>query len=344
MPSTHLTNKAMIQIFLAGVSDGQKKGGVDEGPYAILQHLKQHSSIVLSSNTTVINTVDFPKEMTKEHQVHLSHHTTSNPELDASEVEKEDSESFVKLHRPLSVGTANETLYRTILAMRNSSSSFTYTLGGDHSIAIGSISAISTLNKNLRGQETLVFWIDAHADFHTPRTSPSGNIHGCPVGFLMKLPGTKIPGFEWLYEKDDLPFITKIVYFGLRDVEEEEVEHIGRYGALAYWSKDIHSRRDENNYIEDCVQKAIAHFDPQGNCAIHCSFDIDSLDPLHATSTGTPVSDGLSLDQGVRIVRALQRTGRLFSMDLVEVNPTIGTPSDVEETLTSARDLLEAAL
>lgn len=336
----------MIQIFLAAVSDGQKRGGVDEGPSAILQHLKQHSSTLLTSPTTVINVVDFSKEMTREHQVHMSQHSTSNPELDAREVAREDSESFVKLHRPLSVGLANKVLHQAILTKHNTESTFTCTLGGDHSIAIGSVSAISVLNASLKGQETLVFWIDAHADFHTPRTSPSGNIHGCPVGFLMKLPGTRIPGFEWLHEGGDLPFITKIVYLGLRDVEEEEVEHMREYGALAYWSKDIHAKRREgsSSYIEDLVEEAIAHFDPQGKCAVHCSFDIDSLDPLHATSTGTPVRDGLSLDEGLRIVKALQRTGRLFSMDLVEVNPQIGTRSDVEETLASARLLLETAL
>lgn len=328
-------------VFKAAVSDGQKKPGVDEGPAMLLAYAKQNSSVFASA--TVVRTVDFAEQMAAEHADHLS--AASNSASNRSQhglrsVEKADNESFARLHRPLSVGSANRAIHNAIV-QTYTPDSFVLTLGGDHSIAIGTISALSLLYKQHLKQDILVFWIDAHADFHSPSTTPSGNIHGCPVGFLMQLPGTGIPGFEWLGGRR---YITDIAYYGLRDVEQEEVDHIAEYKAHAMWAADIEKRRGEPNYMQRMIGEALDKLDPDGVRPIHCSFDIDSLDPRHAPSTGTPVSQGLGLDEGLAIVRALRQTGRLRSMDLVEVNPKLGSEQDIKTTFDSALQVISAAL
>lgn len=227
-PTKHGSTELLV--VKAAVSDGQKKPGVDEAPAKLLACAKQHSASFASA--TVV-------------------------ECDAGVI---DERPFAKLHRPLGVGSANQAIHNAIL--QNYNGRFVLTLGGDHSIAIGTVSALSLLYKQHLGQDILVFWIDAHADFHSPATSPSGNIHGCPVGFLMQLPGTDIPGFEWLGGRR---YITDIAYYGLRDVEQEEVDHIAKYKAHAMWMADIEKRRGEPDHIEHMIREALDKFDPKGS-------------------------------------------------------------------------------
>lgn len=252
-------DSAKLIVFKAAVSDGQKKPGVDEAPAMLLAYAKQNSSIFAAA--TIVRTVDFAEQMAIEHANHFSasSNAASNHHSLRS-VEKADKESFVKLHRPLNVGNANQAIHNAIV-QKYVPDSFILTLGGDHSIAIGTISALSLMYKQHLQQDILVFWIDAHADFHSPSTSPSGNIHGCPVGFLMQLPGTSISGFEWLGTRRH---IRDIAYYGLRDVEQEEINHIAEYKAHAMWIADIEKRRGEPNYVQRMISEALDKFDAEG--------------------------------------------------------------------------------
>ncbi|KAK2141362.1 hypothetical protein LSH36_1111g01009 [Paralvinella palmiformis] len=180
-------------------------------------------------------------------------------------------------------------------------------LGGDHTLGIGSINGHLQVKPN-----AAVIWIDAHADLNPPLSSPSGNIHGMPLSFLVRevqnyMP--KLPGFDWVKPRlaaQDIAFI------GIRDVDKAE-----KMG------------------IHQVVEGALN--------AVNPSFDIDALDSSICPSTGTPVSGGLTLREGMYIVEKIFRTGNLSVFDIAEVNPKLGTPEDVAITVNSAMSLIGAA-
>lgn len=232
------------------------------------------------------------------------------------------------------------------------------TIGGDHSIAIGSVSAISNLMLEALNYQVpvrfsqpdlVVFWIDAHADINTPSTTLSGNLHGCPVSLLAgldKQSWDELPEFEWTRKRlEDMhtqreSFIksSKIVYIGLRDVDIAEQKMINELGIVSY---PMSALKACGCPIRAAVQQALAQVDPQGIHPIHISFDIDAIDPNFAPSTGTPVADGLLPEEGAEIIQLLGKTGRLVSMDLVEVNTRLGSEEDVRTTLATAHHLIE---
>jgi len=231
---------------------------------------------------------------------------------------------------------------------------FVLTLGGDHSIAIGSISGM------LRHRpDTCVVWVDAHADINTETTSPSGNIHGMPVGFLSRLVQmANCPGWEWFNQEEPvtvrengkeristryrIPTLRpeKIVYIGLRDVDPGEKAILKRLGIRAFSMYEI----DRHN-IGPVVEMALRAVDPQAKSPIHLSFDIDALDPAVAPTTGTPVVGGLTFREGAYLCEVLASTSRLCSMDMVEVNPDLAAHSkDAEQTVDMAKRMIACAL
>lgn len=117
---------------------------------------------------------------------------------------------------------------------------FVLTLGGDHSIGIGTVSGTAkAIRERLPGQDLGVLWIDAHADINTPETSLSGRLHGMPVAFVSGLAKPLKNGiFDWL-QQDHLIILSKFVYIGLRDVDEAEVETIEKHGIKAFTMEDI---------------------------------------------------------------------------------------------------------
>ncbi|KAF8817746.1 putative Arginase [Cardiosporidium cionae] len=186
------------------------------------------------------------------------------------------------------------------------------TIGGDHSIATGSISGAL-----LRYPELVVVWVDAHADINTPETSPSGNYHGMPMGHLLRLFRLKVPGFEWM---DNLPKLqpNSIVYIGLRDLDVGEKKILKELGISCFTMSDI-----EKLGIGKTVAAALRSVDPYGIRPIHMSFDIDSCDPSIAPGTGTKVQGGLTYREAHFICESIAETCRLVTMDFVEVNPTV---------------------
>ncbi|XP_022906717.2 arginase-1-like [Onthophagus taurus] len=209
------------------------------------------------------------------------------------------------------------------------------TLGGDHSIGLGSVSGHC---KAKGGENTALIWVDAHADINTNKTSDSGNIHGMPVALLAQdlIPyWSNLPFMDWHHSL--LP-LKNIAYIGLRSIDPYEEFLIQKMGIVCY---DIY---DVQKYgIDSVINESLRKIDPDGTKSIHLSFDIDALDPSDAPSTGTPVDGGLLLREGIYIASTIHKTGRLGAMDLVEVNPTLGDEEDVQKTINSALQVIAAA-
>jgi len=198
-------------------------------------------------------------------------------------------------------------------------------LGGDHSVAIGSVQGHA--NSLGDDQELTLVWVDAHADINTGSTSASGNMHGMSVNFLLQ-----DPAFKCIKKEN-------VVFIGLRDVDPGEQIFLDEMGILYFEMEDVDSKG-----IDCVIRETLEHLRPSPLRPLHLSFDIDSLDPIHAPATGTKVCGGLSLREGCRIASAVGGTGVLGGMDLVEVNPTLADSSGVKTTAESARAVLLAAL
>lgn len=212
-------------------------------------------------------------------------------------------------------------------------------LGGDHSLAIGSVHGSSTAISKTHGDQALMgsgmglIWVDAHADINTPLTSDTGNLHGQPVSFILHeldkyLPG--LEGFEW--NLSCLP-ARNLVYIGLRDLDPAETILIKKYGIKAYSMSDV-----ARIGIQQVMKEALEYLTINGELLpLHCSVDIDSLDPWYAPSTGTPVLGGLSLPELMYIGNIIHESGKLRALDLVEVNPLLSENiSDLNKTVFSA--------
>ncbi|KAJ7172039.1 Ureohydrolase [Mycena filopes] len=204
------------------------------------------------------------------------------------------------------------------------------TLGGDHSLAMGTISG--TLDAH---PDACVIWIDAHADINTAESTDSGNIHGMPVSFLLGL-GSPIPEFGWV--KPALK-PERLVYIGLRDIDAGEKRILKENNIKAF------SMHEVDRYgIGKVVEMALDHVNPKRSLPIHLSFDVDALDPSVAPSTGTPVRGGLTFREGHYICEAIWETGLLVALDLMEVNPSLADAASVKQTVTVGCSLVRAAL
>ncbi|KAJ7074081.1 hypothetical protein C8F01DRAFT_1272334 [Mycena amicta] len=204
------------------------------------------------------------------------------------------------------------------------------TLGGDHSLAMGTISG--TLEAH---PEACVVWIDAHADINTVESTDSGNIHGMPVSFLLGI-GSAVPEFSWV---KPLLKAERIVYIGLRDVDAGEKRILKENKIKAF------SMHDVDKYgIGKVVEMALDHVNPKRDRPIHLSFDVDALDPSVAPSTGTPVRGGLTFREGHYICEEIWSTGLLVALDLMEVNPSLADAASVKQTVAIGCSLVRSAL
>ncbi|ESA41989.1 hypothetical protein GE21DRAFT_10369, partial [Neurospora crassa] len=314
--SKFLSQPRDLGIVAVGFSGGQCKPGVDAAPSALIEsglltQLREELGYRLHGDDEVHLYTDLvPKE-------DPPHRNMKNPRA-VSNVTKRIAE---QVHSHAKEG-------RLVL-----------TLGGDHSIAIGTIAGSAKAIKERLGREIAVIWVDAHADINTPETSGSGNIHGMPVSFLTGLASEdKEEFFGWL-KPDHLLSVKKLVYIGLRDVDPGEKRILRENGIKAFSMHDI-----DKHGIGRVMEMALGHI---GNdTPIHLSFDVDALDPMWAPSTGTPVRGGLTLREGDFICECVHETGSLVAVDLVEVNPTLAAPNDVgaHETVRAGCSLVRCAL
>ena len=211
---------------------------------------------------------------------------------------------------------------------------FPMVIGGDHSIAIGSISG----TKMAFPHERLgVVWIDAHADLHSPWTTPSGNVHGMPLALLMNIEkkGRNKPRVFTLDTWDRLRKIgmsgpkllpSDLVFIGLRDYEPEEAAIIREHGIKVITVDELRQRG-----ADQVVAETLA---PLTACErIHVSFDVDSLDPSISVGTGTPVPGGLSLPEVRTLLTGLCVDAKTATLDVVEINPALDTNNAMAEAV-----------
>ncbi len=180
-------------------------------------------------------------------------------------------------------------------------------LGGDHSISIGSVAAAA------HDEPIGVIWIDAHSDYNTPETSPSGNIHGMPVATLVGEGPEPLVNIGRLGPKLDG---SQIVQIGIRSLDEIERERLIRSGIHVFTMRHI----DELGMAVVARQALdrLRHFS-----RIHVSLDMDSLDPAEAPGVGTPVPGGMTYREAHLLMEILGDSGRVESLDIVEINPIL---------------------
>jgi len=186
---------------------------------------------------------------------------------------------------------------------------FPLVLGGDHSLSIGSVRGAA------RNKKLGVIWIDAHADFNTAETTPSGNIHGMSLAVLA---GVGDPSLVKLWD-EDIPVIDpkKIAIIGARDLDSGEKVNLQNAGAMVLGMEQI----DRYGMVA-MVEKAIEHVSRDVD-GIYLSLDLDALDPQHAPGVGTPVPAGLTQREAHLACELIAETGKLIGMDVVEVNPIL---------------------
>ena len=186
---------------------------------------------------------------------------------------------------------------------------FPLVLGGDHSLSIGSVRGAA------RGRKIGVIWVDAHGDFNTAETTPSGNIHGMSLAILAGL-GDKSLVQLW---DEPVPVIDpkKIAIVGARDLDEREKVNLQDAGAMVMSMEQI-----DCYGMVTALEKAIERVSRDVD-GIYLSLDLDALDPEHAPGVGTPVSAGLSQREAHLACEMIAETGKLIGMDLVEVNPIL---------------------
>jgi arginase len=186
-------------------------------------------------------------------------------------------------------------------------------LGGDHSLAAGSVAASSDFIRQLNGKPLGVIWVDAHGDMNTPQTTTSGNVHGMPLAALLGGEPSELASIGQM--PSVLPQHTVLV--GIRNLDEDEKGQIRAAGVHVFTMKDI-----DRQGIATIAERAI-EIASSGTGGIHVSFDLDVCDPSIAPGVGTPVKGGLDYRESHVIMELVADSNQLIALDLVEVNPTL---------------------
>ena len=181
-------------------------------------------------------------------------------------------------------------------------------LGGDHSLSVGSIGGAA------RSRKPAVLWLDAHGDFNTPATSPSGNVHGMPLAVLMGLGDERL-----LRAAGATPVLTpdRLALIGVRALDLGERGLLRQHG-VSVAAMDVIDRRGLAVVVEEAIERLMEHAD-----RLHVSLDLDVIDPREAPGVGTPVSGGLTYREAHLAMEIVAQSGALGSMDIVEVNPVL---------------------
>lgn len=198
-------------------------------------------------------------------------------------------------------------------------------LGGDHSLSIGTVGGAAAT-----GPVGLI-WIDAHADFNTPETSPTGNIHGMPVATLI---GRGHPDLVDLGHAGTKLRPQEVAMIGIRNLDAAERENLTSSGIHVYTMRDV----DELG-MAMVARRALSHLTHLPR--IHVSLDMDSIDPDVAPGVGTPVPGGLSFREAHLLMEILSESGKLGSLDVVEINPIL---DDGNRTAELAVELIASLL
>jgi arginase len=190
---------------------------------------------------------------------------------------------------------------------------FPLVLGGDHSIAVGTVSGVAAYARTRRRKVGLL-WVDAHSDINTPRTSPSGNVHGMPLAALLGLGPARLGGIGGRFRKVDPG---KVALVGIRSVDQGERSNLRRLGVNVYTMADI-----DRFGIHVVMENALSRI-TKGTQYVHVSLDLDAVDPSLAPGVGTPVKGGLDYREAHLVMESLWAAGVMTSLEVVEVNPIL---------------------
>lgn len=286
-----------IRLLVSNYDIGAGKKGAAQGPSALLEILESRGisfkdKIVLNTNGDINNESEYP------HCKHIDSIKEAAQKLQSAVVEAISANTFPLI------------------------------LSGDHSNAIGGISGLKNANPDKR---IGVIWVDAHADLHSPYTTPSGNMHGMPLAVLSgidqaeksKNPVSEKEANAWnslkqLGEQKISPkvLLSDIVFIGIRDAEKEEWDLIEEKNIKIFEPNDI-----KDHGIFYAINKGLEHLK---SCDIlYVSFDVDSLDASISTGTGTPAFDGLKVNEAEGVFKTLLNHPKLAAFEITEINPSL---------------------
>lgn len=279
-----------IDLISAPIYYGADRPGVEQGPKTLIN--KGLQELLTKQHKLITNTViDVPEVSVNEKFVFSKSLKYVHPIITAT------SQLKNRVYQSLQKGN------------------FPLTIGGDHSLALGTLAGVSEFN-----HDTVVLWVDAHTDINTHLTTPTGNIHGMPVAAALNEGHPLLTGIFSNYLKPK-----NILYIGVRDIDAGEQKLIER---LNIQSMNVH---------ELDLQVITKFIMNRPHRPVHLSFDIDSLDYSLVPGTSTPVPDGLTVSQAKDILKSIKDTGRVTSMDFVEFSPV----RDInDQTLKIALELL----
>jgi arginase len=208
---------------------------------------------------------------------------------------------------------------------------FPLVLGGDHSIAVGTVAGVSKAFLD-GGAKVGLIWIDAHADMNTPESSPSGNVHGMPLACCVGIGPPELTGLCGYSPKVDG---RNVVLIGLRDVDERERNLVRKSGVTAFTMRDI-DERGLGNILKQAIERA-----NDGTVGFHLSLDMDVVDPDEAPGVGTPVRGGMTYREAHLAMETICDCTGMVSMEVVEVNPVL---DEANRTALLAVELLMSAM
>ena len=295
----------MASIALLGVplDLGASRRGVEMGPSAV--RLAKLASRLEQLGHTVVDTGDVPVP-TRE-TLRLDHGIDFLPTI---------------------TDVCRDVANRTAQLVRNGQ--IPLVVGGDHSVAAGSVAGVSTALAE-RGEKLGLIWLDAHADLNTPESTLSGNVHGMAVAHLT---GHGDRGMASLANPAPAVRAENVVIIGARDLDPAERVHAREFGITIYTMRDL-DERGLRAILGEAIEK-VTH----GTSGFHVSLDLDFVDPREAPGVGTPVRGGATYREAHLAMETLWDTGRVVAIDLVEVNPVL---DEVNHTAELAVGLMASA-
>ena len=320
-----------IAVIGVPLAFGQERDGVQNGPdwirwelfksmYAANCWFDDYGDTEVE-DTTALDALDEKEDCGKAKFAYTDALAVQMAERAVSEVLSEDSFEKTKIKkikinkRSLGPAASDRTEQVDKQRQKTANRAFPLTLGGDHSLAMGTLLASGRKHPNLS-----VIYIDAHGDINTILSSVTGHIHGMPLSFVVKdevfsKENSNCPPFKFV---EQVINANNLAFIGTRDLDPPEVAFLQRLNISAYTPAMV-----KELGAQEVVKQIFDKINPDRKNPVHVSFDIDSIDPLWAPSTGTAVPDGLTLTEGVELAKEIARTNTLIALDVVEVNPKI---------------------
>jgi arginase len=275
---------------------GGNRRGVDMGPSAF--RIADLGERIAALGFTVVDKGDLPAPI---------------PETRA---QRDERKKYIR-----DIAKVCQKLYQTAL-MSLEEGAMPLVLGGDHSLAAGSVAAAAMWARTTRDLPIGLLWVDAHGDINTPAMSMSGNVHGMPLAALLGSEPAELAGIGG-YTPKVLPAHTVII--GVRNLDDFEKVAVRDSHVHVFTMKDI-DRQGIASIVEQAVNLA-----GNGTAGIHVSFDMDVCDPQIAPGVGTPVKGGLNYREAHMVMEIVADSGLLTSLDMVEVNPTLDMQNTTAE-------------